>query len=190
VPKHEAARVVVGTFLFIHGDPVMRMIAVVVAWALVVPAWSQEIAKPGPEHDLLKKREGTWTTTMKAGGMEYKGAMTYKMELGGLWLVGSLESDLAGQKFAGKSLDTFDAKKKKYVSVWFDSMSTTPMTMEGNYDTESKSLTLVGEGPGMDGKPAKWKSVSTLPDDDTVNMSMFVGDAKEPMFTIVYKRKK
>ena len=45
-------------------------------------------------------------------------------------------------------------------------------------------------GVGMDGKPAKWKSVSEMPDDDTVNMSMFVGDAKEPMFTITYKRKK
>ena len=40
--------------------------------------------------------------------MEFKGAMTYKMELGGLWLVGSMESDLGGQKFYGKSLDTYE----------------------------------------------------------------------------------
>ena len=33
------------------------------------------------------------------------------MELGGLWLVGSLQSDLDGQKFHGKSLDTYDAAK-------------------------------------------------------------------------------
>ena len=29
-----------------------------------------------------------------------------------------------------------------------------------------------------------------MPDDDTVNFSMFLGDVKEPMFTIAYKRKK
>jgi hypothetical protein len=139
---------------------------------------------------LLKKREGTWSTTMKAGGEEFKGTVTYRMELGGLWLVGSLESELGGQKFFGKSLDTYDAGKKKYVGVWFDSMSTTPMTMEGSYDKEKRMMTMVGDGMGPDGKPARWKSVSKMPDDNTVDMSMYVGDAKEPMFTVIYKRKK
>jgi hypothetical protein len=32
--------------------------------------------------------------------------------------------------------------------------------------------------------------VSEWKDDDTVHFSMYVGDAKEPAFTIVYKRKK
>jgi hypothetical protein len=169
----------------------MRSIAVVgLVVVLAGSGVAQEPPKPGPEHEALKKREGTWSTTMKAGGMEFKGTVTYKMELGGLWLVGSMESDLGGQRFHGKSLDSYDAGKKKYVGVWFDSMSTTPMTMEGTYDKDKKTLTMVGEGPGMDGKLAKWKSVSTMPDNDTVQMSMFVGDAKEPMFTVTYKRKK
>jgi hypothetical protein len=169
----------------------MRTIAVVtVALMLTGSARAQEPAKPGPEHEMLKKREGAWLTTMKVGDMEFKGSVTYKMELGGLWLVGSMQSDLGGEKFHGKSLDTYDAKKKKFVGIWCDSMSTTPMMMEGTYDKAKKTMTMIGDGPGMDGKPAKWKSVSTMPDDDTVNMSMFVGDAKDPMFTITYKRKK
>ncbi len=169
----------------------MRSIAVAgLVVMLTGPAVAQEPAKPGPEHEMLKKREGTWSTLMKAGGMEYKGAVTYKMELGGLWLVGSMDSDLGGQQFSGKSLDTYDARKKKYVGVWFDSMSTTPMTMEGTHDKDKKTVTLVGDGVGMDGKPAKWKSVSEMPDNDTVHMSMYVGDAKDPMFTVTYKRKK
>ena len=168
----------------------MRMIAAVVAVVLAVPAVAQEAPKPGPEHELLKKREGTWETTMKAGGTEFKGTVTYKMELGGLWLVGSMESDLGGQKFYGKNLDTYDAGKKKFLSVWADSMGTTPMLMEGDYDKEKKTLTMVGDSPGPDGKPAKWKSVSVMTDADTIDMNMFVGDAKDPMFTVVYKRKK
>src|SRR5437763_8089398 len=102
----------------------MRKVTVLaMVLALGTGTRAQEPAKPGPEHELLKKRVGTWDTTLKAGGMENKGTVTYKMELGGLWLVGSLKSDLGGEKFYGKGLDTYDARKKKYVSVWFDSMS-------------------------------------------------------------------
>ena len=169
----------------------MRKTAVLaMVLALGVGTQAQEFAKPGPEHEILKTREGTWDTTMKAGGMEFKGVMKYKMDLGGLWLAGSLESDLAGQKFSGRSMDTYDAKKKKYVGVWFDSMSTTPMTMEGTYDKQKKTLTVVGRGPGMDGKVTTWRSVSRMPDSDTIQMSMYVGDQKDPMFTMTYKRKK
>jgi hypothetical protein len=69
-------------------------------------------------------------------------------------------------------------------------MSTSPMVMEGTYDKAKKTLTMVGDGPGMDGKPVKHRTVSEMPDDDTINFSMYMGDAKDPMFTIVYKRKK
>jgi hypothetical protein len=160
--------------------------------AFTAPAVSAqpEPPKPGPEHDIFKKLVGTWDTTMKAGGMEFKGTMTYKMELGGLWLGGSLESDLGGMKFHGKSLETYDKDKKKYLSVWADSMGTQPMLMEGTYDKDKKTMTMTGEAPGVDGKPAKWRGVSTMTDDDTITQIMYVGDAKEPMFTIVYKRKK
>ena len=84
------------------------------------------------------------------------------MELGGLWLAGSLQSDLAGMKFQGKSLDTYDAGKKKYIGVWADSMGTQPMILEGSYDKDKKTLTMIGDGPGPDGKPTKWKSVTEV----------------------------
>ncbi|AMV29603.1 hypothetical protein VT84_34735 [Gemmata sp. SH-PL17] len=165
--------------------------AVALVAALVAPAArGQDAPKPGPEHEILKKQEGNWDLVMKFGGGESKGTVTYKMDLGGLWLSGALESELFGTKFQGRSLETYDAAKKKYISVWTDSMSTQPMVMEGTYDKDKKTLTLTGEHPGQDGKPAKWKSVTTLTDDNTINFSMFVGDDKEPMFTIVYKRKK
>jgi hypothetical protein len=164
--------------------------ALAAAAALAAPAPAQEFAKPGPEHEQLKKMEGKWDLVMKAGGVESKGTATYKMELGGLWLVSDLDCDLGGAKFQGKGLDTYDAAKKVYRSVWVDSMAPGVMIMEGSYDKGKKALTMTGEGPAPDGKTAKWKSVSTMPDKDTLNFEMYVGDAKEPMFTIVYKRKK
>ena len=170
----------------------MRTFTIVAMTAvLAAPAFAQpEAPKPGPEHEMLKKKEGTWTTVMKANGAEFKGSVTFKMELGGLWLVGSLETDLGGQKFYGKSLDTYDAKSKKFVGVWADSMGTRPMNMEGTYDEAKKALTSTADAPGPDGKPAKWKSVTTTKDDDNFEMQMFVGDGKEPMFTVTYTRKK
>jgi hypothetical protein len=153
-------------------------------------ARAQAPPTPGPEFELLKKLVGNWDLTMKAGGAEFKGSVTYKMELGGLWLASSLESDLGGMKFLGKGLDSYDAGKKKYVSLWVDSMTTTPTVMEGTYDEAKKTLTLSGEGMGMDGKTTKLKSTSEMPDDNTINFAMYMGDAKEPAFSIVYKRKK
>lgn len=170
---------------------VRRFCAVAAVVALVAPvARAQDGPKPGPEHELLKKMEGNWDLVMKFGGMETKGTVVYKMELGGLWLTGTLESELFGSKFTGKSLDTYDATKQKYIGVWVDSMVTQPMLLEGDYDKDKKTLTLSGDGPGMDGKPTKYKSVSAYPDDNTIDFSMYIGDGKEPAFTIVYKRKK
>lgn len=151
---------------------------------------AQEPPKPGPEHAMLKKLEGTWDTTMKVGGMESKGVSVNKMELGGLWLSSSFEGEIFGAKFSGKGLDTYDPIKKKYVGVWADSMSTSPMLMEGTYDKDKKATTMTGEGPGMDGKPTKFKSVSEMKDDNTMIFSMYMGDGKEPAFVITYKRRK
>lgn len=165
--------------------------AAVAIAALVAPGIrAQEFPKPGPEHEMLKKWEGTWDTTMKMMGMESKGVATYKMELGGLWLVSTFEGDLGGIKFSGRGLDSYDPAKKKFVGIWVDSMSTSPMNMEGTYDKDKKTMTMVGEGPGFDGKPTKYRAVSEFKDENTVNFSMYVGDGKEPAFTILYKRRK
>jgi hypothetical protein len=155
--------------------------------------FSQEPPKPGPEFDHLKNLVGTWEASVKFGGGESKGTMTYKMELGGLWLVGVFEGEFGGQKFEGKGLDTFDNGKKKYVSIWVDSMTTTPMITEGTYDKDSKVMTMTGESPGQDGKPAKVKTVATFKDKDHIEFVMYMGGKEgkgEEMMTINYTRKK
>jgi hypothetical protein len=168
-----------------------RFLAVALAVAFVAPiARAQEAVKPGPEHAQLKKMEGVWETTMKMGPMESKGTATYKMDLGGLWLLSQFEGDIGGQKFSGRGADSYDPARKKYVGLWIDSMSTSIMTMEGTRDAATNTLTMVGEGPDMNGKIVKHKAVSKMPDDNTIQFSMYMGDAKEPQFTILYKRRK
>jgi Protein of unknown function (DUF1579) len=165
-----------------------------VASLVCVPAlWAQDLPQPGPEHKKLKELEGTWDAVMKMGDAESKGTMVWKMDLGGLWLVSDFQGDFGGMKFSGKGMDGYDPIKKKYVSVWVDSMSTSPMLSEGTYDKDGKTLTMTGEGPGADGKPAKYKMTTEYKDKDTIFWTMYGPgpDGKEGMqFTISYKRRK
>jgi hypothetical protein len=71
-----------------------------------------------------------------------------------------------------------------------DSMTTSPMVMEGSFDKATRTMTMVGDMPGPDGKMAKHKIVNKMPDDNTIEFAMYVGDGKDPMMTIHYKRKK
>jgi hypothetical protein len=170
---------------------VVRCFAIAAAAAvLAVPAGAQEFPKPGPEHAQLKKLEGTWDATMKAMGQESKGTMTYKMDVGGLWLMSAYDGDFGGMKFQGRGMDSYDFGKKKYVSVWVDSMITSPLVMEGTYDKDKKAITMVGDMNGPDGKPAKFKAITHFKSDDEIHFEAFMGDEKEPGFTITYKRKK
>jgi hypothetical protein len=183
-------RVEVSAFAHTQWSVSMRSLCVLAMFLVPSMVVAQEGPKPGPEHEILKKHVGEWSFTMKFGGMETKGTSSYKMDLGGLWLASSLECELFGAKFQGRGMDTYDAAKKKYIGIWVDSMGTQPLVMEGDYDAAKKSLTLVGTGPGMDGKPTTFKSVSLMPDDDTIEFTMYIGETKEPAFTVSYKRKK
>ncbi|HKB36301.1 MAG TPA: DUF1579 domain-containing protein [Gemmataceae bacterium] len=156
---------------------------------LLASARAQELPKPGKEHDHLKRLVGTWVAETEFG----EGTMTYKMGLGGLWLVGDFEGEFGGMKFQGKGLDTYDSATKNYRSVWADSFTTAPRIMEGNLDKDDKVMTMSGEGRGPDGMRAKFKSITEIKDADTVNFRLFMMDKdgkEQPMVKITYRRKK
>jgi hypothetical protein len=169
---------------------ITRALTAGIAVLLVVPAlYSQEAPKPGKEHELLKRMEGTWDVIMEGG----KGTMTYKIGLGGLWLLGELDGEFGGMKFSGKRMDTYDLTAKKYRTIWADSMSTAPMIMEGNFDKDNKVLTMTGEGPGQDGKPTKFRTTTEIKDADTMEFTLShidKDDKAQQMIKITYKRKK
>lgn len=167
-----------------------RFAAVAAVLAAAGVAGGQPPSAATPQHEVLKAWVGTWDATVKAGPVENKATAVYKMELGGLWQTGTFEGDYGGTKFSGRALNGYDPARKKYVGVWVDSMNTAPMVMEGDYDARTKTLTMTATHPGPDGKPARFKSVSTFPDPDTIDFGMYLNDAKEPGFTIRYTRKK
>jgi hypothetical protein len=169
-------------------------IAAVFAVFSLVSASFAQVPGPAPEHEKLKAFEGKWDLTIRiAGAPESKGTSTYTSTCGGLWLSSDFTGNLAGLAFEGKGLDGYDPAKKKYVSVWVDSMTPAPMFFEGSYDDSGKVLTMVAEAPGPDGQPAIWKSVTTFKSEDEHEFEMFSspkGGEESSMMVVIYKRKK
>lgn len=178
----------------------MRMSSVRIAWmalagaALLVargPARGDEKSgapKAASEMEVLKHLEGTWETTAKMGDTETKGKAIYRTGLGGIWMLEHFQGEFNGQKFEGHGATSYDPNKKKYVSVWIDSMAPTVLNMEGTYDADSKTMTMKGEGPGPDGKQTHIKTVSTLKSPDHMVFHMYMGGEDKPALTIDYKR--
>jgi len=166
--------------------------AILASVALVVllsSAFAQEAPKPRKELDSLKQLVGTWDADTGSG----KGTMTYKMGLGGMWLLGDFDGEFGGLKFQGKSMETYDPALKKYRSVWADSFTTAPRVLDGNWDKDDKVLTMTGEGCGPDGTPTRFRSVTEIKDADTMSFVLFMADKdgkEQQMVKITYKRKK
>lgn len=173
----------------------VRNFALVVAAVLVVSGhgMAQEGVTPGPEHKMLAESEGVWDAEIEFMGGSSKGTMTYKMGLGGLWLIEDFEGDFGGLKFTGKGMSTYDPARKKYISVWIDSMSTSPMVSEGTYDEKTMIMTQVGMMPTPDGKQTKVTLKTQSKDKDTRVFTMTgPGPDGQPfeMMKITYKRRK
>ena len=171
----------------------LRRFACLLVATAALPILAQQMPTPGPEHAMLKKMEGEWNAKIKAGEAESTGTMTSKMELGGFWLITQFKGDIAGMPFEGRGMDTYDPTKKKFVSLWADSMGPFPMVAEGTYDKEKKRLTMTSEGMGPNGMPAKYKMVTDYPSDDKQLFTMFLlppGGEEVKMMTIEYTRKK
>ena len=148
--------------------------------------------KPGPELDHCKQLEGTWDATMKFMGAESKGTMIWKMDLGGLWLLEHFKGDFGGMPFEGRGATTYDPAKKKYVNVWIDSMTTSPMISEGTFNPDKKTMSMTGTMTGPDGKSMKHIMTSQMIDNNNILFTMRTPDAsgkEEEMFTITYKRR-
>lgn len=169
------------------------ILGVVVCLAGAGLSFGQEFPKPGPEHERLQEMEGDWDAVFEMGGQKSKSTATYKSICGGMWMESDFAGDLGGLKFQGHGLDGYDQKKKKYVGVWVDSLTSAPLHFEGDYDPKSKLLVMTGETLGDDGKPEKFKNTTETKDKDHFIFKMYMvqADGEDQLaFTIDYKRRK
>ncbi len=154
---------------------------------------------PGPEHKLLKDLAGTFDARVTvilapAKNLESKGVMKRQMVLDGRFLHEEYEGSFADRPFKGIGLSGYDTIKKKYVSVWADSMTNSIMTSEGTYDEKTKSFHYSGEDvDASTGKKLKVRDVLKIAGPDEQTLEMFrqaPGGAEFKMMEIHYVRKK
>ena len=156
-----------------------------------VSALAQEPLKPGKEHGFLAEVEGDWVVKMHSQGGDVLGSCTYKMAHNGLWLTSTLAIKMPEGPFTGQGLDSYDPVKKKYVAIWVDSMSASPMMLEGDRSQDGKKMTMSGKGPGPDGKPTVYNTETEYINKDKHTFKMWMGPVTgEPMFVATYERKK
>lgn len=117
--------------------------------AAMMEAW-EKAATPGPNHELMASFAGKWAFTTKywmapeAPPQESKGTMTSEMVLGGRFVVDTVHGEMMGQPFEGIGISGFDNVKGRFVSVWADTMGTGIMTAEGDFDPQTKTMTMIG----------------------------------------------
>jgi hypothetical protein len=145
--------------------------------------------RPAPEHAILAASEGAFDLRFADGST---GSTSCKLALGGQWLLESVKADFCGRSYEGHGATSYDPRKGKYVNVWIDSASATPLISEGTYDQATKTLTLVGDMVMADGRTAKATLVTVYKDADTRTFAMRTpgpGGKDAELFRITYTRR-
>ncbi len=155
----------------------------------------------GPEHKVLESLTGTFVADVKfyfpdpTKPTTSKGIMTRKMILGGNFLQENFSGEFFGSKFAGMGVVGFDGNKKKFVTSWVDSMSTSMMLLEGTYNPDKKTLTSVGDDyEPNEKKKMKARDVLKIVSADVQTFEMYRlpegADKEIKIMDITYTRKK
>lgn len=159
--------------------------------------WKQ-LGTPGEPHKLFATLAGSWTTATKEWmepgkpPMESAGVAEMKMLLDGRFLYQEFNGQMMGQPFNGIGIDAYDNMKKKYVTVWMDSMGTGIFIMEGTAGADGKTITLRGSHPEPGGGKMTHRAVWKIIDANNQIFDMYGahhGGKEMKMLEIVYTRK-
>jgi len=158
-------------------------------------AWERMNQKTD-QHTNLAKAAGTWNYIMKhwtpgtGEEVESEGEAKFKSVLDGRWLRQDFASEWEGQPYQGVGYSGYDTIKKKYVSLWLDSMSNTTDLMWGTASRDGKTVTYTGKMPTPSG-PTDCRMVISCPGDDEMTMEYYMNmpDGSEfQMMEIDYTR--
>lgn len=155
------------------------------------------LGMPGPNHKLLESMVGEWdaASRMWMGPGEpvtSSGVSSHRLILGGRFLEQRYTGSMMGQPYEGYGLTGYDNRKGRYTSSWVDNTMTEMALGEGTWDEATKTLTVVNDVTGMDGKPTKMKTVTVMKDADTHVFTMYMpmNGVETRMAEITYIRRK
>jgi len=158
----------------------------------------KKLATPGEPHKLFASLAGSWTTKTKEWmepdkpSMESTGSAEMKMLLDGRFLQQEFTGDMMGQPYSGVGISAYDNLRKRYVTMWIDSMGTGIFTMEGTASADGKTITLKGQHAELGGGQMTHRAVWKIVDSNTQTFDMYGTHehGKEmKMMEITYTRK-
>ncbi|HEX9510261.1 MAG TPA: DUF1579 domain-containing protein [Puia sp.] len=136
---------------------------------------------PGPVHKMVAKSDGEWKADLTmwmapgAAPTTSTASCTNKMILGGRYQESKYTGTFMGMPFEGVGMLAYDNAKKVFVSSWVDNMGTGMMTLEGPWDDNSKSVTLLGKSVDpMTGKDMNVRQVFKIIDDNAQQLDMYM----------------
>lgn len=174
-----------------------------VVCSLTVSAVAAEEAKEKPaaptEQEWLRQLAGEWDSVGEAvaapgmPAMECKGTMKFRM-LGEHWLISDVTGDIGGTQFTAIQTVGWDAKSRKYIGTWVDSMMNHMWKYSGSVDESGKILALDAEGPDFSNpeKTAMYRDAYELKSKDHIVMTSAVqgADGKWTVFMTSNLRRK
>ncbi len=113
------------------------------------PPW-MKYTVPGEHHKPIEALAGKWKAEIKhwmdpsGEPAVSSGTADFKLIMGGRFLRQVIRGDFMGERFEGEGILGYDNFKQKYVSVWFDNMSTALLKTYGSYDAATKTFTMSG----------------------------------------------
>jgi hypothetical protein len=165
------------------------------ACVLALAGVAQEMDMAPPKE--LKAVEfllGSWSGTNKMSfgdqTMDSPGTVKSDLFLGGRFVRSLHVYEIAGMKFEGCHMLSYDTEKKKYVAWWFDQVSAQPMEMDGNFEGENK-LVMVSKPtpmPGMGNVVFRSTWVKVSAQEVRFTLEQKDGDKWSPMIQSVYKK--
>ena len=158
----------------------------------MMKAW-QEAMTPGPMHEMLATRVGTWkaevTMWMDPSQPPETSEATTVTEamLGGRYFKSTHTGSMMGMPFEGYEISGYDNVKKEFFNVWMDNMGTGIMVSTGTYDEATKTLTFTGQMTEPMGTEMNVREVITAPDKDHSLFEMYVDMGGNEMKTMEIK---
>lgn len=118
---------------------------------------------PQPEHELLKRFEGTWRFERLAAAAEGKtpdklGTGEIKAELlGGFFVVSKWSGNVFGNDYSAVQTLGYDVDKKEYTGLWIDNSMSYQWQLRGSWEPDKKVLVITASGPGPTGGICKFR---------------------------------
>jgi len=153
---------------------------------------------PNEHHQNLHAFKGEWHAEMRyrmdrdASAEPGEFDSVFKVVMDGRFVEEHVTSETPMGEFRGRGLMGYDNTKRRYVSTWFDNMSTSVHWAEGHYDEDSGTFEFNGKSPDMNGEWQEVRAVIQWEDKDTFTLEEWAYEddgSRWQRFSAEYRRK-